>query len=81
VEIEGMAQGARGALVGGENDPAARQRLLDLLGQRVGIVHTLFIRLKGLEKPGAKIAISSSSIVHQDATGRDFPGHQTECQV
>jgi hypothetical protein len=44
VQIEPVVQGARGALVGGEDGPAALQRLLNLPGQRVRIVHTPFIR-------------------------------------
>ena len=48
-DIVSVAEGAGGSLVGSEDGPAARQRLLDLRGQRVGIGHTPFIRLAGAE--------------------------------
>jgi len=49
VQIEPVVQRSRGALVGGQNSPAALQRLMNLPGQRVRIVHTPFIRLPGAE--------------------------------
>ena len=53
MELEHLAQGTCGALVGGEDGGPARQCLLDLWGQRVGMIHTPFIRLEALEKAGA----------------------------
>jgi hypothetical protein len=50
VEIKGVAQGACGALICGDDSPSARQRFCDLLGQRVRMIHTPFIRLPGAEK-------------------------------
>ena len=44
-----MAQGAGGALVAGEDSPAARQRFENLGRRRVRIIHLPFIRLRGLE--------------------------------
>ena len=49
VQIVPVVQGARGALVGGQDGPAALQRLMNLPGQRVRIVHTPFIRLPDAE--------------------------------
>ena len=49
VHIELAMQGARGALVGGDDGPALLQRLLNLPGQRVRTVHTPFIRRRGAE--------------------------------
>jgi hypothetical protein len=48
--VEGVAQGARGALVSGEDGPAMRQRLVDARGQRGRGVHTPFIRFGAAEK-------------------------------
>jgi hypothetical protein len=50
VEVESVAQSAGGTLIGGEDEVAARQRLIDLGRQRGGGGHTLFIRLAGAEK-------------------------------
>jgi hypothetical protein len=49
VEIVPVVQGSRGALVGGQNGPAALQRLLNLPGQLGGRFHTPFIRLPDAE--------------------------------
>lgn len=50
VEIEGMAQGAGGALVCGEDGRVGLERLLNLRGQRARIIHTPFIRFVAAEK-------------------------------
>jgi hypothetical protein len=44
-----VVQRSRGALVGGQDGPAALERLMNLPGQRVRIVHTPFIRLPDAE--------------------------------
>src|SRR5208283_6215353 len=49
VQIEPVVQRSRGALVGGQDGPAALQRLMNLPGKRVRIVHTPFIRLPDAE--------------------------------
>ena len=49
VQIEPVVQRSRSALVGGQDGPAALQRLMNLPGQRVRIVHTPFIRLPDAE--------------------------------
>ncbi len=48
--VEGVAQRARGALVGGDDGAAVLQCFEDRPGQRWGTGHTLFIRLAGEEK-------------------------------
>ena len=54
LQIEGVVYGAGGTLVGGEDDGAALQRLLNLRGQRGRIVHTPFIRFTGAEKAASR---------------------------
>ena len=49
LEVEGTVQSPGGALISGYNRPAARQRFLDLLGQRARNIHTPFIRLETAE--------------------------------
>ena len=49
MEVEGTAEGAGGALIGGENGGSARECLLYLWVQRGAEVHTPFIRLAFME--------------------------------
>jgi len=70
VQIVPVVQRSRGALVGGQDGPAALERLMNLPGQRVRIVHTPFIRL-----PDAENVVRDARLLsHQQVDAGRGPG-------
>ena len=67
VEVEGVAQSAGGTLIGGKDEVAARQRLINLGRQRGGEGHTLFIRLMGAEKAASE-QVSELASQHREVS-------------